>query len=66
MFAPVPLIRRNYVRNKLRKAGAFSPQTAVTLKQAGVINPTWFPQVTKAMVKARILAQVGEKYYLAK
>lgn len=65
-MVPVPLIRRNYVRNKLRKAGALSPETAVTLKQAGVINPTWFPQVTKRMVKSGLLAQAGEKFYLVK
>lgn len=66
MAVPVPLIRRNYIRNKLRKAGAVSPETAVTFREAGVFNPTWFPGVTRMMIKTGLLGQMGERYYLIK
>ena len=64
MFAPVPLIRQTHIQKKLRRAGALSPATAVTFQEAGVLNPTWFPAVTRAMLRKGILAQIGDKYYL--
>lgn len=65
-MVPVPLIRRNYVLNKLRKAGAVSPETAVTFGEAGIINPTGFPGVTRMMIRTGLLGQAGDKYYLIK
>lgn len=64
MMAPVPLIRRNYIVDKLRRTGAYSPETAVTFQEAGVINPTWFPGVVRAMLRRGALCQVGDKFYL--
>ena len=64
LFAPVPLIRRNYIKNKLTECKAFSPDTAVTFEKAGVINPHMFKRVTSLMIKQGILVQCGEKYYL--
>ena len=66
MAVPVPLIRRNYVLKKLRKAGAVSPETAVTFSEAGIFNPTWFPGVTRMMIRTGLLGQVGDKYYRIK
>lgn len=66
MAVPVPLIRRNYIIRKLRRAGAVSPQTAVTFKEAGIINPSWFPMVTEVMLGRGLLGQAGERYYLMK
>lgn len=62
--APVPLIRRNYIIKKLRKCKAFSPETAVTFEEAGVINPHLFKGVNCAMIRQGTLVQCGEKYYL--
>lgn len=66
MFAPVPLIRRNHVMDRLRKAGALSPETAVTFREAGVINPNGFRRVTSMMIRTGLLGQAGERYYLRK
>lgn len=65
MVSP-PLIRRNYVIRKLRECGAVSPQTAVTFQEAGIFNPNGFQGVTWRMVKRGMLAQVGEKFYVAR
>ena len=35
MVIPVPLIRRNIILRKLQQARAFTPGTAVTLREAG-------------------------------
>lgn len=66
MFAPVPLIRRNHIIDRLRKAGALSPETAVTFREAGVINPDGFRRVTGMMIRTGLLGQAGERYYLRK
>lgn len=66
MFAaPVPLIRKKHIINKLRECKAFSPETAVTFEKAGVINPHLFKGVTRVMTKQGTLVQCGEKYYLS-
>ncbi|WP_322169631.1 hypothetical protein [Acutalibacter caecimuris] len=65
-MVPVLLMRRNYILKKLRRCGAVSPQTAVTFEQAGVFNPRGFPRVTRIMVKRGWLAQIGDRFYLAK
>lgn len=62
--APVPLIRKKHIINKLRECKAFSPETAVTFEKAGVINPHMFKRVTHIMTKQGTLVQCGEKYYL--
>lgn len=66
MFAPVPLIRRNHVMDRLRKAGALSRETAVTFREAGVINPDGFRRVTRMMIKTGLLGQAADRYYLLK
>ena len=50
MVIPVPLIRRNIILRKLQQARAFTPGTAVTLREAGVFNPDGLPQITERMV----------------
>ena len=57
--APVPLIRK-----KLRECNAFSPETAVTFVQAGIVNPHMFGRVNQVLIKQRVLGKCGEKYYL--
>ena len=63
-FAPVPLIRKNYIKKKLTECKAFSPDTAVTFEKAGILNPNMFMGVTNVMIKRGILVKYGEKYYL--
>lgn len=63
-FAPVPLIRHNHIIKQLIKAGATSPETAVTLEQAGVMNPNRFKPVRNIMLKRGELCAVGDKYYV--
>ncbi len=65
MVIPIPLIRRNVILRKLQQAHAFTPGTAVTLREAGVFNPHWFPQITERMVRRGwILRTADGRYYL--
>ena len=64
MFAPVALIRKKRIIEKLWECKAFSPETAVTFEKAGIINPHMFKRVTQVMIKQGTLVQCGEKYYL--
>ena len=41
-FPPVLLVRRNIIRKRLAEAGATTPEKALTLAEAGVINPYGF------------------------
>ena len=43
MVIPVPLIRRNIILRKLQQARAFTPGTAVTLREAGGTQPVRVP-----------------------
>lgn len=63
-FPPIPLIRKNIIINKLMKKNAVSIETAVTFKEAGIINPNGFPMITARLVQQGILHKDGEKYYL--
>lgn len=66
MVIPVPLIRRNIILRKLQQAHAFTPGTAVTLREAGVFNPDGLPQITERMVRRGwILRTPDGRYYLA-
>lgn len=70
MFVPmVPplLVRKKRIINKLLSAGAVSPEKAVTLSAAGIINENVFPRVTKRLEEQGIIvpAQNG-KYWLNK
>ena len=63
-MVPVPLIRRNYVLRKLRKCGADCPERAVTLREAGVLNPDGFPLVTRRMISQSLICTVdGVRYF---
>ena len=63
-FPPVPAIRRNILLTRLRQTGAVSRETAVTLSDAGIINPNGFKHITDLLVKRRIIFQEGNKFYL--
>ena len=63
-FPPVPAIRRNILLTRLRQTGAVSRETAVTLSDAGIINPNGFRHITDLLVKRRIIFQEGNKFYL--
>ena len=64
---PVLMLRRKMIIRKLSECGAFSEESAVTLKDAGVFNPNAFKGLTKIMEKRNILTQTTDgKYYLNK
>ena len=63
-FPPVPAIRRNQIITRLRQCNAVSTETAVTLSEAGVINPNGFEKITELLCRRGILRQIGERYYL--
>ena len=63
----VLMLRRKMIIKKLTECGAFSEESAVTLKDAGVFNPNAFQRLTKIMEKRNILTQTTDgKYYLNK
>ena len=64
---PVLMLRRKIIIKKLTECGAFSEESAVTLKDAGVFNPNAFQRLTKIMETRNILTQTTDgKYYLNK
>ena len=63
-FPPVLLIRRNHIILKLAAAGATSPETAVTLVEAGVINTNTFKRLTDYLVKRGVIQRTADgRYY---
>ncbi len=60
---PVPLIRRNLMIRKLKKANATDESRAVTFEQAGIANPNGFPIITERMLKSGILAMTADGKY---
>lgn len=61
------MMRKKMIITKLSECGAFSEESAVTLKDAGVFNPNAFQGLTKIMEKRNILTQTTDgKYYLNK
>ena len=64
-FPPIPLIRRMHIMSRLKKSGAFSPATAKTLAQAGVMNPYSFNHVTRRLVNDGDIVQLNNgTFYL--
>lgn len=64
-FPSIPLIRRKHILNRLRKCGATSKETAITLSEAGVINPNAFKAITEKLIKNNELGRTkNNKYYL--
>ena len=65
MFPPIPLIRKMRIIKLLTKAKAFSPETAKGLDEIGLINPYFFPRITKRLVdKGNICKTEEGKYYI--
>lgn len=66
-FPPVLMLRKKIIIKRLRECGAFSEESALTLKDAGVFNPNAFQRLTKIMEKRNILTKTTDgKYYLNK
>ena len=65
-FPPIPVIRRNHIIDRLRICHAFSKESALTLREAGVINPDGFKRITELLCRRGILIKTGEKYYLGR
>ncbi len=64
MVLPVTLIRKKRIINKLLEKNAVSQETAVTFKEAGIINSNKFQAITEHLIEQGILHQIGDKYYL--
>ncbi len=64
MLIPVLLMRKRHIIDKLIKMNAVSEESAVTFKEAGIINPNGFKRFTLRLVEQDILRQFGDKYYL--
>ena len=58
-------LRKKLILQALKAAGACSPETALTLKEAGAENPDLFPEYTERLVDMGILGKTeDDKYYL--
>ncbi len=65
-FPPIPLIRKRRIIKKLTEHKAFSAETAVTFKKAGIINPNAFGRITQKLVNDNVIKKAeNNKYYLA-
>ena len=66
-MVPLVLIKRDRIVAKLRKAGAVSPETALTLEAAGVAKgDREYPGLVKMMLREKTIAQAGDGFYLYK
>lgn len=66
-MVPLVLIKRNRIVEKLKRAGAVSPQTALGLEAAGVAKGDRnYPGLLAMMLREKNIASVDEKYYLLK
>jgi len=64
-FPPVLLMRRNIIRKRLIEAGATTPERALTLAEAGVINPYGFQRFTEFLVRKDFIRRTSDnRYYL--
>lgn len=64
---PVLLLRRKIIIKRLTECNAFSPETAVTLKDAGVFNPNAFKRLNTILVNRGILGKTSDdRYFLIK
>ena len=64
-FPPVLLMRRNIIRKRLAEAGATTPEKALTLAEAGVINPYGFRRFTECLVRKDFIRRTADnRYYL--
>lgn len=65
VFPPIPLIRIRTILSKLHACGATSPETACTLREAGVVNPDGFKRITEQLVERNIIRKTDDgKYYI--
>lgn len=60
LFPSGLLVRRNLLILKLSAAGAGSPETAVTLEQAGVGNSRIFRKLADLMVRRGIIRRTDD------
>ena len=58
---------KNLIINKLKTYGAISPETALTLKEAGIINPDYFTTITEKLLESGIICKTPKGcYYLTR
>ncbi len=64
---PILLLRRKIIIKRLTESNAFSVETAVTLKDAGVFNPNAFKRLNTILVNRGILGKTSDdRYYIIK
>ncbi len=67
VFPPVLLLRKRRILKRLTACNAFSEESAVTLKAAGVFNPDAFKRLNKILVTRGILGLTPDgRYYVNK
>lgn len=64
-MVPLIVIKRNRILAKLKKAGAISPQAAMSLEDAGVAKGDRnYPGLVKMMLREGDLLEAGGRFYL--
>lgn len=56
-------LRRHLITGALKKSGAVSPETAKSLREAGVENPDHFPEYTEWLAELEIIHRTGDGRY---
>lgn len=64
-MVPLVVIKRNRILARLKKAGAVSPQAAMSLEDAGVAKGDRnYPGLVKMMLREGDLLKAGGRFYL--
>lgn len=67
VFPPVLLLRKRIILKRLTECNAFSEESAVALKAAGVFNPDAFKRLNTILVTRGILGLTPDgRYYVNK
>ena len=64
MILSTPLIVRRRIINKLLEKNAISDENAITLEEAGIVNPNNFQAVISCLIEQGVLHQLDGRYYL--
>lgn len=65
MAVPALLLRRKIIIDRLTECGAFSEENAVTMQDAGVLNPNGFKRFNRFLVYKGVLGVTSDgRYYL--
>ena len=57
-------LRRSMIIDALKKAGAFSAETAKALSDTDLVNPDSFPEYTRKLVDQGVIHEADGRYFV--